>query len=62
MDAMVLKEDVDVLRTLRGKEIPADSSLGGEFVKALYARAAEQQRQESLILNMHRQLDRYLGM
>jgi hypothetical protein len=44
MDAMVLKEDVDVLRTLRGKEIPADSSLGGEFVKALYARAAEQQR------------------
>jgi phenylpropionate dioxygenase-like ring-hydroxylating dioxygenase large terminal subunit len=44
MDAMVLKEDVEVLRTLRGKEIPADSSLGGEFVKALYARAAEQQR------------------
>ena len=44
MDAMVLKEDVEVLRTLRGKAIPADSSLGGEFAKALYARAAEQQR------------------
>ena len=44
MDAMVLKEDVDVLRTLRGKEIPADSSLGGEYVEALYAHAAEQQR------------------
>ena len=44
MDAMVLKEDVEVLRTLSGKQIPAGSSLGGEYVKALYARAAEQQR------------------
>jgi len=44
MDAMVLKEDVDVLRSLRGKPIPAGSSLGGEYVKALYARAEEQQR------------------
>ena len=44
MDAMVLKEDVDVLCTLRGKEIPAGSSLGGEYVKALYARAAQQDR------------------
>jgi phenylpropionate dioxygenase-like ring-hydroxylating dioxygenase large terminal subunit len=44
MDAMVLKEDVDTLLTLRGKPIPAGSSLGGEYVKAVYARAAEQQR------------------
>jgi len=44
MDAMVLKEDVDVLRSLRGKPIPPDSSLGREFAKALYAQAAEQQR------------------
>ena len=44
MDAMVLREDVEVLRTLRGKPIPPGSSLGGEFVKALYAQAAEQGR------------------
>lgn len=44
MDAMVLKEDVDVLRSLRGKPIPEGSSLGGEYVKALYASAAAQQR------------------
>src|SRR3546814_12413705 len=44
MDAMTLKEDVDVLQSLRGKAIPAGSTLGGEFVRALYARAAEQQR------------------
>lgn len=44
MDAMTLKEDVDVLRSLRGKPIPEGSTLGGEFVKALYAQAAQQQR------------------
>lgn len=44
MDAMTLKEDVEVLQTLRGKPIPEGSTLGGEFVRALYARAAEQQR------------------
>jgi phenylpropionate dioxygenase-like ring-hydroxylating dioxygenase large terminal subunit len=44
MDAMVLKEDVEVLRSLRGKPIPEGSSLGGEYVKALYAAAAAQQR------------------
>ena len=44
MDAMVLQEDIDVLLSLRGKPIPADSSLGGEYVKALYADAAARQR------------------
>ena len=44
MDAMVLKEDVDILRSLRGKPIPEGSSLGGEYMKALYATAAAQQR------------------
>jgi phenylpropionate dioxygenase-like ring-hydroxylating dioxygenase large terminal subunit len=44
MDAMVLREDVEVLKTLRGKPIPEGSSLGGEYIRALYARAAEQQR------------------
>src|SRR3546814_8543258 len=33
-----------LFRSLRGKAIPAGSTLGGEFVRALYARAAEQQR------------------
>jgi nitrite reductase/ring-hydroxylating ferredoxin subunit len=40
MDAMVLKEDIDVLLSLRGKPIPEGSSLGGEYVKALYGQAA----------------------
>jgi len=44
MDAMVLKEDVEILRSLRGKPIPEGSSLGGEYVKALYATAAQQGR------------------
>jgi nitrite reductase/ring-hydroxylating ferredoxin subunit len=44
MDAMVLKEDVDVLLSLRGKPIPEGSSLGGEYMKALYAAAAVQKR------------------
>ena len=44
MDAMVLKEDVEVLLTLRGKPIPEGSSLGGEYMKALYATAAVQKR------------------
>ncbi|MDB5968695.1 MAG: aromatic ring-hydroxylating dioxygenase subunit alpha [Hydrocarboniphaga sp.] len=44
MDAMVLKEDVEVLRSLRGRPIPEGSNLGAEYVRALYATAAEQQR------------------
>ena len=44
MDAMVLKEDVEVLLSLRGKPIPEGSSLGGEYMKALYATAASQKR------------------
>lgn len=44
MDAQVLAEDVEVVRSLKGKPIPEGSNLGAEYVKALYARAAEQQR------------------
>lgn len=44
MDAMVLQADIEVLLSLRGKAIPAGSSLGGEYVKALYADAAARQR------------------
>ncbi|HEY8386262.1 MAG TPA: aromatic ring-hydroxylating dioxygenase subunit alpha [Porticoccaceae bacterium] len=44
MDAQVLAEDVEVVRSLKGKPIPEGSTLGAEYVKALYARAAEQKR------------------
>lgn len=44
MDAMVLKEDVEIVRSLKGKPIPEGSSLGAEYVKALYTTAAMQKR------------------
>lgn len=44
MDAQVLQGDVDTLLTLRGKPVPEGSSLGAEYIKALYARAAAEQR------------------
>lgn len=44
MDAMVLREDVELVRSLKGKPIPEGSSLGAEYVKALYTSAAAQQR------------------
>jgi nitrite reductase/ring-hydroxylating ferredoxin subunit len=44
LDAMVLKEDVDLVRSLKGKPIPEGSSLGGEYMKLLYATAAAQDR------------------
>jgi phenylpropionate dioxygenase-like ring-hydroxylating dioxygenase large terminal subunit len=44
MDAMVLQEDIEILQSLRGKPIPEGSSLGGEYVRALYADAAAKNR------------------
>jgi len=44
MDAQVLQEDVDLLRSLKGKPIPEGSSLGGEYVRALYQDAAAKNR------------------
>lgn len=44
MDAMVLQKDVDIAKTLKGKPLPADSSYGAEFVKAVYTDAAMTQR------------------
>ena len=44
MDAQVLQGDIDVVLTLKGKRLQAGSSLGGEYVKALYARAAAEKR------------------
>ena len=38
MDAMVLAEDVELVRSLKGKPIPEGSSLGGEYMKLLYSR------------------------
>jgi phenylpropionate dioxygenase-like ring-hydroxylating dioxygenase large terminal subunit len=44
MDAMILKEDVELVRSMKGKPIPEGSNLGAEYVKTLYATAAAQQR------------------
>jgi Ring hydroxylating alpha subunit (catalytic domain) len=44
MDAQVLMDDVNIVRSLKGKPIPEGSNLGVEYVKALYASAAELQR------------------
>jgi phenylpropionate dioxygenase-like ring-hydroxylating dioxygenase large terminal subunit len=44
MDAQVLQGDIDVLLTLQGKQLQAGSNLGAEYVKALYAQAAAEQR------------------
>jgi len=44
MDAMILKEDVALVRSLKGKPIPEGSSLGAEYVRALYTTAAGQGR------------------
>lgn len=44
MDAQVLMQDVEIVRSLQGKPIPEGSNLGAEYVKALYADAAAAQR------------------
>ncbi len=44
MDAQVLPGDVEIVRSLKGKPVPEGSSLGQEYMKALYAQAAEQNR------------------
>ncbi len=44
MDAQVLQDDVDLLRTLKGKPIPEGSSLGAEYIRVLYEDAAAKNR------------------
>jgi nitrite reductase/ring-hydroxylating ferredoxin subunit len=44
MDALVLAEDVALVRSLKGKPLPEGSTLGAEYVKLLYSTAAQQQR------------------
>lgn len=40
LGAMILKEDIELLLTLRGKDLPADVNLGAEYVKLQYEHAA----------------------
>jgi phenylpropionate dioxygenase-like ring-hydroxylating dioxygenase large terminal subunit len=44
MDAMILKEDVELVLSLKGKPLPEGSTLGAEYVKSLYSTAAAQGR------------------
>jgi len=44
MDAQVLQEDIAVILSLRGMKLQAGGNLGAEYVKALYAKAAAEQR------------------
>lgn len=44
MDAMYFDEDVETVRSLRGKPVPAGSSYGEEYIKAIYTKAAGQGR------------------
>lgn len=44
LGAMILKDDIDLLLTLKDKNLPADANLGAEYVKLQYQTAAEQGR------------------
>ena len=44
LGAMILKEDIDLLRTLKDKDFPPDANMGAEYVKLQYATAAAQKR------------------
>lgn len=44
MDAQVLQDDVDLLKTLENRDIPEGSSLGAEYIRVLYEDAAAKKR------------------
>jgi len=44
MDAMYLDDDIDTARSLRDRPLPEGSSYGEEFIKAIYEKAAAQNR------------------
>jgi nitrite reductase/ring-hydroxylating ferredoxin subunit len=44
LGGMILKEDIDLLLTLRERKLPPDANLGAEYVKLQYATAANQGR------------------
>ncbi len=41
LGGMILKQDIDLLLTLRDKDLPADANLGEEYVKLQYETAAQ---------------------
>jgi len=44
LGAMILKEDIELLLSLREKNLPADANYGAEYVRLQYETAAAQQR------------------
>lgn len=44
LGAMILKEDIELLLTLRGKQLPPDVNLGAEYVRLQYEHAAALKR------------------
>ncbi len=44
LGGMILKEDIELLRTLKDRKLPADANLGAEYVKLQYETAAAQNR------------------
>ena len=44
LGGMILKEDIELLRTLKDRDLPADANLVAEYVKLQYATAAAQNR------------------
>ncbi len=44
LGAMILKDDIDLLLSLKDKDLPPDASMGAEYVKLQYETAARQQR------------------
>jgi len=44
LGAMILKEDIDLLLSLKDRDLPADANLGAEYVKLQYDTAAAQGR------------------
>jgi phenylpropionate dioxygenase-like ring-hydroxylating dioxygenase large terminal subunit len=44
LGGMILKEDIELLLTLKDKDLPSDANLGAEYVKLQYEAAARQNR------------------
>ncbi len=44
LGAMIMKEDIDLLLTLRGKQLPPNANLGAEYVRLQYEHAAATKR------------------
>ena len=44
LGAMITSDDIDLLRSLKDKDLPADANMGAEYVKLQYETAAQQKR------------------